>query len=365
MVAAVSADFVHTGPGTLAGRYLRLFWQPVWLSRELGRGRAVPIQVMGEDFTLYRDTRGAAHVVAPRCPHRGTQLSTGDVDGDGIACRYHGWKFAHTGECVEQPAEPEPFCDKVRIASYPTHETAGFVFAYLGPPPAPPPPHWPEVGDFAYRHRIDCNYFQSAENIMDDAHVSFAHRRSLLNLSTRMSVPRVAARETAFGLTLELQYGGSVERNHFIMPNVCHLVDRHAWGTLRVLFAYVPVDDTHHQHFLALSSTPAFAARVLGRLIRLQRNVDAWYSDRTREILSGRRTLEGVISPRLQDSVLCVGQGAIADRSAERLGRTDAGVILLRKIWQRELELFEAGRPPARYQRPETFPSGDGDGATA
>ncbi|MEA2639079.1 MAG: hypothetical protein QOF51_473, partial [Chloroflexota bacterium] len=22
-------DFVHTGPGTLAGRYLRRFWQPV------------------------------------------------------------------------------------------------------------------------------------------------------------------------------------------------------------------------------------------------------------------------------------------------------------------------------------------------
>ncbi len=22
-------DFVHSGPGTLAGRYMRLFWQPV------------------------------------------------------------------------------------------------------------------------------------------------------------------------------------------------------------------------------------------------------------------------------------------------------------------------------------------------
>jgi hypothetical protein len=25
-------DFVHTGPGTTAGRYMRLFWQPVYRS---------------------------------------------------------------------------------------------------------------------------------------------------------------------------------------------------------------------------------------------------------------------------------------------------------------------------------------------
>jgi hypothetical protein len=28
-------DFSHTGPGTLAGRFMRRFWQPVYLSKDL------------------------------------------------------------------------------------------------------------------------------------------------------------------------------------------------------------------------------------------------------------------------------------------------------------------------------------------
>src|SRR2546422_7675310 len=47
-------DVVHTGPGTLAGRYLRSFWQPIYRSEDLPAGRAKPIRIMGDEFTLYR-----------------------------------------------------------------------------------------------------------------------------------------------------------------------------------------------------------------------------------------------------------------------------------------------------------------------
>jgi 5,5'-dehydrodivanillate O-demethylase oxygenase subunit len=50
---------------------------------------------------------------------------------------------------------------------------------------------------------------------------------------------------------------------------------------------------------------------------------------------------------------MCAGQGAIADRSAERLGTSDAAVILSRKIWKRELRLLAEGKPLAHF----TFPS--------
>jgi len=83
-------DFAHTGPGTLAGRYLRRFWQPVYRSDALLPARAKPIQVMSEELTLYRGERGKPHLVAFRCAHRGTQLSTGWVEGDDIRCFYHG-----------------------------------------------------------------------------------------------------------------------------------------------------------------------------------------------------------------------------------------------------------------------------------
>src|SRR3954469_1449318 len=46
------SDFDRTGPGTLAGRYLRLFWQPVFMGADLPAGWAKPIRIMSEDFTL-------------------------------------------------------------------------------------------------------------------------------------------------------------------------------------------------------------------------------------------------------------------------------------------------------------------------
>src|SRR6266545_5276290 len=116
------ADFVHTGPGTLAGQYLRRFWQPVFRSQDLKPGKAMPIRIMSEDLTLYRGQTGTARTLAFRCAHRGTQLSTGWVEGENLRCRYHGWVYEGSGQCVEQPAEPEPFCQKIRIRGYPVEE---------------------------------------------------------------------------------------------------------------------------------------------------------------------------------------------------------------------------------------------------
>ena len=47
-------EFSRVGPGTLAGRYLRRFWHPVYRAQDLRPGHAKPLRLMGEDFTLYR-----------------------------------------------------------------------------------------------------------------------------------------------------------------------------------------------------------------------------------------------------------------------------------------------------------------------
>jgi 5,5'-dehydrodivanillate O-demethylase len=137
-------DFVQTGPGTLAGRYMRMFWQPVYRSDGLMAGRAVPLRIMNEDFTLYRGRSGAPFVVGPRCAHRRTALSVGRVEGDCIRCLYHGWKYDEGGKCIDQPAEPAGFTKSVRITSYPTREYLGLIFAYPGGGRQPELPRFPE-----------------------------------------------------------------------------------------------------------------------------------------------------------------------------------------------------------------------------
>src|SRR5262245_1112064 len=179
--ARQAADFdeiIHTGPGTLAGRYLRSLWQPVYHSTDIAAGQAKPLWIMGERFTLYRGDTGTAHVIGPTCAHRGMMLSAGRVEGDAIRCFYPGWKYGCDGHCVEQPAEESRFADKVRVRSYSVREYLGLVFAYLGEGEPPEFPLHPEFAHFEGLLEIDsyerdCNYFQNIDNALDHCHLGF------------------------------------------------------------------------------------------------------------------------------------------------------------------------------------------------
>src|SRR5438874_2220631 len=43
-------DFYYTGPGTLAGQYMRKFWHPVLRAEDLKPGWAKPIKILGEEL---------------------------------------------------------------------------------------------------------------------------------------------------------------------------------------------------------------------------------------------------------------------------------------------------------------------------
>src|SRR4051794_10557078 len=175
-----TTDYVHAGPGTPMGAVLRQFWQPVAVTDGFTPGRAKPARILNEDLTVYLGETGTPHVVASRCAHRGTQLSTGWVEGDCLRCFYHGWKYDDSGQCVEMPAEDASFPPKVRIASYPTEEYLGLIFAYFGDGEAPPLPRLPSFeadGVLTTSSYVrPCNYFQNLENGLDNVHVLFVHR---------------------------------------------------------------------------------------------------------------------------------------------------------------------------------------------
>lgn len=48
----------------------------------------------------------------------------------------------------------------------------------------------------------------------------------------------------------------------------------------------------------------------------------------------------------VQDKFACYSQGQIADRTQQHLGRTDAGVALVRRLYFKAMEAIGAGRDP-------------------
>ena len=98
-------DFVHTGPGTPAGRYLRRYWQPIYVSEKLAQGSIVPIRILGEELALYRGESGKAHAITNECPHRLTRLSTGWIEGETIR-RMEAPSSKETGFFCERRTNP-------------------------------------------------------------------------------------------------------------------------------------------------------------------------------------------------------------------------------------------------------------------
>jgi 5,5'-dehydrodivanillate O-demethylase len=366
-------DFVETGPETVAGRYMRMFWQPVYRSDDLKAGRAVPVRIMNENFTLYRGRSGAPFVVGPRCAHRRTQLSVGRVEGDWIRCLYHGWKYDGAGNCIDQPAEPVGFTKNVRVASYPAREYLGLIFAYFGGGRQPELPRFPEF-ESAGILEIEtfvraCNYFNGLDKACDPLHVFFTHQDPRMKVDVRS----VAADESEFGVTIKTSRTkkSRARLNLFGMPNVALLrlppADRSETSWREFASWSVPLDDEHYASFnltlihLAEKKAVRFRQKRARKVARARTSTTAMAA----QVLAGKAAIDDFRTKaadiiRLQDDVVLTAQGVIPDRENEYLGRSDTGVVLLRQIWQRELAALVAGEQLKKWTRPANLVATNG-----
>lgn len=79
-------------------------WFHVLWSAELGIGDVRPLRYFGKDLVAYRSASGQAVVLDAHCPHLGAHLGHGGrVEGDNIACPFHGWQWGPDGRNVVVP----------------------------------------------------------------------------------------------------------------------------------------------------------------------------------------------------------------------------------------------------------------------
>jgi 5,5'-dehydrodivanillate O-demethylase len=55
----------------------------------------------------------------------------------------------------------------------------------------------------------------------------------------------------------------------------------------------------------------------------------------------------------IEDGVVLLGQGVLPDRSQNRLGSSDAAIVLLRRLYARELAAIDEGRALTKFPTPD------------
>jgi 5,5'-dehydrodivanillate O-demethylase len=353
----------QVGPGTPAGELLRRYWFPVGVASELTAEQPTQlVRILGETLVLFRDKSGQVGLLNDRCPHRGASLSYGRVEERGIACPYHGWLYDTKGNCLETPAEPceSKFHLTVKQKAYPVQKLAGLYWAYLGPLPAPLIANF----DIWFRKdgrrkifiqpQLDCNWFQPMENSMDPAHLQILHQdtanrgRSIQNSTRGLTddVKEFDFYEVSYGLMKRRIYkNGMIDEHPVIFPNILRQGNV---GQIRV-----PMDDTHTKVYFV-----RFFPSENGEIVE--------HDEPPVEYIKPYKNPPDALHPhtrfrmdavQAQDHMAWETQGAICDRTQERLTASDRGVILLRQVMFREMKKVQQGQDPMGVIRdPENNP---------
>jgi 5,5'-dehydrodivanillate O-demethylase len=334
------------------------------------------VRLLGEDLVLFKDRSGNVGLLADHCAHRGASLLYGRVEERGIACAYHGWLYDTAGNCLECPAEPtgSKFHLTVKQRAYPVRAHYGMYWAYLGPLPAPELPRYDlaEMGPITViklTPQFDCNWVQILENHVDQSHVVILHQDTSggkpATNTTRGFIDDLAAMEyseTPFGIKRkQVRKTGYVDTDLIAFPCVQRIFNDFS--------IKVPIDDTHTRQFsvyvdlhLGWSAGRDERARTYGSD---RADAPPWSDWNGAIEYFSESAAEGKNPPearhpkaryrmdvlRMQDVMAIETQGPITDRTTERLGTADRGVVLLREVLLREIDKVERGLDPIGVAR--------------
>jgi 5,5'-dehydrodivanillate O-demethylase len=340
----------RVGPGTPCGEMLRRYWWPVAFTEHVkARGRPAKARLLGEDFVVFRDGGGRLGLLALHCSHRGTSLEFGRVEDRGIRCCYHGWLYDVSGRCLEQPAEPadSTFKDRIRHPAFKVQDLGGFVFAYIGPEPAPLLPRYDllleEGGERVIGAGTEyCNWLQRAENSVDQTHLIALHAPEYPQMALQR--PEIGWKKTAYGAKITMRVPGvsKPKLSHWIFPShTRHTTARKGRLPDHAIRFRVPTDDTRTATFW-LRFTP-YDEDNRGKPFALKNN--GFDDDRPGVYARVDDGWWGIAS-RDQDRAAQESQGEIYDRSQEHLGASDQGVILLRNRVKESIDAVGQGKDP-------------------
>jgi 5,5'-dehydrodivanillate O-demethylase oxygenase subunit len=373
----------RVGAGTPMGELMRRYWHPIATAAEMKKNATKSVRLLGEDLVLYKDRSGRLGLIEASCAHRRVNMLFGIPEDNGLRCPYHGWLYDETGQCLEMPAEAadSTFCQRVKLRAYPAEALGGLIFAYLGPQPAPlVPRYYPFVEDGMVRDIgwavVPCNWLQIMENSLDPIHGEYLHRYfsnyvleqlGILEdrgnvTGTKPFVPKQDAEpywrrgakiahhaKAGFsifehGILKHRLIDGEDEATSaswrighpVVMPNLEHGSGGHHFQIR------VPMDDTHTYYVWYAAKQPKDGENT---------------NQAPDEIPVYKVPMPGVDEDGLpiwgqldnnsgQDNFAWTSQGPLTKRWKEKLGQSDVGIIMYRRLLLEQIKIVEDGGEP-------------------
>jgi 5,5'-dehydrodivanillate O-demethylase oxygenase subunit len=335
--------FTRIGPGTKMGEVLRRYWHPVGFSETI-TNKPKRVKVLGEELVLYRGESGTPVLMQLRCAHRSLALDHGRVEGDNLRCPYHGWLYDKAGHCLEQPAEPEgsAFKEKIRLRNYRSQEVSGLVFAYMGPDPVPVLPlydalRWEDGVKDIQVQRIEVNWFNHVENIVDVSHLAWLHGYTFPSYGGKKV--RYNWDRTSYGANNVMQVEG-IDDKH---------VSCYGFPTVNG-FTLPPIDKSGEHVRSIIIRVPENDVSTLLYFVRFYKSDKRSLNTSIRECKYGEYAPLASdwwgINVNDQDRMAVEQQGVVADRPNEHLAVSDGGIIEMRKMMRESLAAIAAGQDP-------------------
>lgn len=238
-------------------RILSQFWHPIAFCHDIG---AMPLaaRLLDVDLVIWRTAAGLS-VARDLCPHRGTRLSAGRVDGDHLICPMHGLHFDAGGVCTKVPSNPDQTArvsPRLRLQSVQSRERFGILWCCLATEPIWPLPDWPGLRDDSLKRvYVPPNTWAAAasrhvENFNDIAHFPWVHKATFGG-SEEDRFPAYEVEETEDGLCFTVGYDEGGNR----FPDDVPGDQRHVTYTYALTFPFStviiirPNDSDYVQYF--------------------------------------------------------------------------------------------------------------------
>jgi phenylpropionate dioxygenase-like ring-hydroxylating dioxygenase large terminal subunit len=235
-------------------------WYIACPSREITKGQAKSFNICGQRIVIFRGEDGKVRALDAYCPHMGTDLGIGVVEGNLIRCFFHHWAFDETGNCQHIPCQLA-IPAQAKLQAYATAEKYDFIWVY---PEAKAPESVAEFDELKDKSIVtihgkaferSCHHHICMMNGIDAQHLQTVHKLDIkmelelqqnatgtvMDFTMRGEFPQTTWRERLAGKILGAKYEYSMRYANGCIGLLTMMKNVRLCPSLHMIYGYTPV----------------------------------------------------------------------------------------------------------------------------